>query len=52
MPLLNLEPTDDFLRDLVEFGNRNWLVSVEETFYAFYELEKNNASPLFNNFFF
>jgi hypothetical protein len=26
------------------------LVSVEETFYAFYELEKNNALPLFNNF--
>jgi hypothetical protein len=50
--LLKLEPTDDFLRDLVEFGNRNGLVSVEETFSAFYELEKNNASPLFNNFFF
>jgi hypothetical protein len=50
--LLKLEPTDDFLWDLVEFGNRNGLVSVEETFCAFYELEKNNASPLFNNFFF
>ena len=52
MRLLKLEPTDDFLRDLVEFGNRNGLVSVEETLCAFYELENNNASSLFNKFLF
>jgi len=45
--LLKLEPTDDFLRDLVEFGNRNGLVNVEETFNSFYKIKKNNASPFF-----